>query len=941
LSITPNHGSVPSGGGATSAAINVNTVSGVSPQVSLRFPSPVSTILVSLNATSGIPPFAAIMTITVFPSAAPGTYVIPVSGNTTSGLVHSVSYTLTVGSPILSPPVIGVWSSQYSNWNITDPTLAVGATFPVQINVTNAQPFNGYELALYFDENYIQVVNYDLKGGPTGLFPSPFAAVEFNGNGSLRLSVVNTGQTLISGSGTLVSITFKVVKAGVSPLTLAAPMGNPSSFAQPPDAICKNCKTGTPNWTRLVAPNLVTFDVTTRDGYFKNVAGIAGPNASFTYSPTVLHQGDTVTFDASSSFDSDNLNAANHGILRYVWDFGDKSGQAYAISFSPVITHNFASYVGGSTTWFVGNFSVRLTVVDLDNGFQGMRTIQLALAPSAPPAYHDVGVSLTLSSIQVFQGQTVSLLVQVTNFGTTTETYNLTIIRGLVSGLQNVTLISLTKQSVTPGNPVIYTFTMNTTSLALGTYQIVASVSDPLDANPLNNVAVAQLQIVVPDESPTATFTFTPQIPVVNQNVIFNGTRSLDPDGAIVSWTWFFGDGYSLYGVPSPIVYHTYSSPGNYTVTLTVRDISGLTASQSLTIHVLPQPQHDVALTFVHPYPSVVVSGQKMSLEADISNLGSNPSTVDVTFYYGGKVAVTQHGLLVPLQSYTFYLYVQWDTTGVPAGNYTLSATVFLSGDPTPDDNSLTDGQLIILPPPVLTLTPSSGPVGTLVLVHGSGFPNASQQFYPIELQMTFDDQLVGFFFPQSSSFDFSFDVPDAQVGTHLIHAISLFPSNLDVKTVFTVTPTPTGISVSLRVGSIYFPGDTASIFVLTSLNGQPSSVGTLKVILIPPTGSNLTLTAVLVSPGFYKATYAVPATAIGTYAVIAKAHLTGSDDGSSLASFEVKPSWLSAQGPNLAAGIALTGLVGVGAFAWRRGYFKRNEEESSLPLLTLEESSP
>jgi hypothetical protein len=940
LFLNPTQGFV-TAGGLTYSTAAVTLVSGIPQSVSLRAASTVAGVSISFNKTVGLPLFASSMTIFTSASTTPGTYSIPIIGNTTSGLTRTTFYTLTVGSspppppPPSSLPIIGVWSSQYSNWNITDPSLAVGSIFSVQINVTNAQPFNGYELALYFDESYIQVTNYDLKGGPTGLFQFPFAVVEFNGNGSLRLAVVNTG-SLVSGSGTLVSITFKVVKAGgVSPLVLAAPMNNPSNFAQPPYAFCKNCNSGTPNWTRLVGPNFVAFDVKTQDGYFSNVPRSsthrAGPVSSFTFSPSNPSQGNIVTFDASSSFDPDNLNAANHGILRYVWDFGDKSVNANATSFSPIITHDFSSSYGGSTTFFVGNFSIRLIVFDIDSGFQGMRTIRLMINPSTPPAYHDVGISLSLSSIKVFQGQTVSLLVQVTNFGTTTEIYNLTIIRGLVSGLQNVTLVNLTKQSVTPGNPVTYTFSMNTTSLALGTYQIVASVSDPLDANPLNNVAVAQLQVVAPDESPTASFTFTPQTPVVGQHVLFNGTRSLDPDGAIVSWTWSFGDGYILFDLPSAIVDHVYVSPGNYTVILTVRDTSGLTGSQSVTVRVFPRPQHDVALTFVHPYPAVAISGQRISLEADIVNLGTDPSTIDLTFYYGGKVAVTQKGLFVPVSSFGFSYYVQWDTTGVPAGNYTLSATVFLSGDPTPDDNSLTDGQVIILPPPVLTLTPSSGPVGTLVLVHGSGFPNASQQFYPIELQITFDDQLVGFLFPQSSSFDFRFDVPHAQVGTHLIHAISLFPSNLDVKTVFTVTPTPTGISVSLRVGSIYFPGDTASIFVLTSLNGQPSSVGTLKVILIPPIGSNLTLTAVLVSPGFYKATYAVPSTAIGTYAVIARAHLTGSDDGSSLASFEVKPSWLSAQGPNLAAGIALTGLVGVAAFAWRKGYFRRNEELSSL----------
>jgi PKD repeat protein len=827
-----------------------------------------------------------------------------------------------------------VWSSQYSNWNITDPSLVAGSTFPVQVNVTNAPAFNGYEFALYFDQSYIDISSYDLKAG---LFNNPYSVIEFTGNGSLRLSIVNLGPPITAGSGILVSIIFKVVKAGgVSPLVLAAPTTNPSPFAQAPDALCKNCRQGTPNWTRLVAPNYVVFDVTTSDGYFNNVplssTHRAGPASSFTFIPTNPVQGNIVTFDGSSSFDPDNLSAANHGILRYLWDFGDRSSLPYVITDSPTVTHYFAP--GGSaslnSTYFLGNFSIRLTVIDFDSGFQGMRTVLLTISPPLVPVVHDISVLLTISTgSQAFLGQNVSLIVLVTNNGTTTETYGLTVIYHLAGSLQNVTLANLTGQTIPSHRQRVFLFGLNTTGLAVGTYLIVAMVSDPLDTNPYRHSSVAQLSIVLPDEPPTASFTFTPQTPVVGQDVLFNGNSSRDPDGSITRWNWNFGDGFVVFNF-FPFTDHIYNVAGNYSVTLTVFDTSGLSASAIMIVHVLPRPQHDVALAFVQAYPPVAFAGQRITLSAGIVNTGSDSSTVDVTFYYNGKVAGLQKGLLVPVGPYPIYANVQWDTTGIPPGNYNISAIVFLPGDPTPADNSLAGGSLQLLPPPVITLTPASGPVGTLVVVHGSGFsPNATGQFFPVELEMTFDNQLVGLFFPPGSSFDFSFDVPDAQVGSHTVHAVSLFPSNLDVQAVFTVTPTPTGVSVSLSVGSIYFPGDTATIFVLSTVNGQASSVGSLQVILIPPTGSNITLNMVLVSPGFYKATYAVPSTAIGTYAVIAKAHLTGSGDGSALAIFEVKPTWLSAQGPNLAAGLALTGLVGVAAMTWRKGYFRRKEEQT------------
>jgi len=374
-------------------------------------------------------------------------------------------------------PVVGVWSSQYSNWNITDPTLAVGATFPVQINVTNADSINGYELALYFDESYIKVVNYDLTGGVNGLFQQPFAAIQFNGNGSLRLSVVNTAPNLISGSGTLVSITFKVVKIGVSPLTLAAPIANPSGFAQPPDQICKNCAAGTPNWTRLVAPNFASFDVETQDGSFSNVplssTQRAGPVSAFSFTPSKPVQGDNVIFDGSTSVDPDNSGTNNGGIRQYIWDFGDKSGQPYVTTDSPTVKHRFAP--GGSaslnSTDFLGNFSIRLTVTDQDSGFTGMKTMVLTMSP---PASHCVAVArIDVQKDQVSPGQNVTFSVATKDIGTFQEKYNLTV----TYGPPNATLPQITGANLTIGKSTPWQFSFSTSNFKYGIYNLVATVT--------------------------------------------------------------------------------------------------------------------------------------------------------------------------------------------------------------------------------------------------------------------------------------------------------------------------------------------------------------------------------------------------------------------------------------------------------------------------------
>jgi len=66
-----------------------------------------------------------------------------------------------------------------------------------------------------------------------------------------------------------------------------------------------------------------------------------------------------------------------------------------------------------------------------------------------------------------------------------------------------------------------------------------------------------------------------------------NGSGSSDPDGTITSYSWDFGDGASS---TEAIASHTYSAPGNYSVTLVVTDNSGATGTSNRTIPVSGEP---------------------------------------------------------------------------------------------------------------------------------------------------------------------------------------------------------------------------------------------------------------------------------------------------------------------------------------------------------------
>ena len=69
----------------------------------------------------------------------------------------------------------------------------------------------------------------------------------------------------------------------------------------------------------------------------------------------------------------------------------------------------------------------------------------------------------------------------------------------------------------------------------------------------------------------------------VNDIIYFDASKSYDPDGTILSYEWDFGDGKTGIG---PNTSHSYSNPGEYTVTLIVTDNNGTIYSKSIMINI-------------------------------------------------------------------------------------------------------------------------------------------------------------------------------------------------------------------------------------------------------------------------------------------------------------------------------------------------------------------
>lgn len=84
------------------------------------------------------------------------------------------------------------------------------------------------------------------------------------------------------------------------------------------------------------------------------------------------------------------------------------------------------------------------------------------------------------------------------------------------------------------------------------------------------------------EEPPVASFTYSPESPVVNETISFT-SESYDTDGSIITYYWSFGDGKdSTKKNPK----HVFTEAGEYDVRLTVTDDDGLQDSAYKTITV-------------------------------------------------------------------------------------------------------------------------------------------------------------------------------------------------------------------------------------------------------------------------------------------------------------------------------------------------------------------
>jgi PKD repeat protein len=147
------------------------------------------------------------------------------------------------------------------------------------------------------------------------------------------------------------------------------------------------------------------------------------------------------------------------------------------------------------------------------------------------------------------------------------------------------------------------------------------------------------LAVTVLSAPPTASFTFLPPTPDVNQTVTFDASASeVAPSSGrtIVSYAWNFGDGTIGTGQRTT---HAYSVANTYTVILTVTDSAGQTNTATRTVPVASGASGPVA-TFVFTPDSpqtLPPGGRTFTFDASASRAGSNATIIRYQWQFLGR----------------------------------------------------------------------------------------------------------------------------------------------------------------------------------------------------------------------------------------------------------------------------------------------------------------
>ncbi len=285
----------------------------------------------------------------------------------------------------------------------------------------------------------------------------------------------------------------------------------------------RDVRTGTISTTKSMT---VSADTPTYVEFTSSDFPSTGPTvARFNISPTAPGINQAVSFNASAS------TASN---ATYAWDFGDGSNGTGVTT-----THAYPR---------AGNFTVTLTVTS-DNGAASTSSRAVNVSGALPPQAANFTFSPTAPSIN----QSILFSAQRMGAPILDARFDWTFGDGTTGTGENATHAYV----------------------RAGTYAVTLRIS-----NAGGQTAATSRNVTVSAQLPAGSvdFSISPTDPGLGENVFFNATGST---ANATSFTWDFGDGTTGSGIR---VAHSYSAVRTYTVTLTIRNDLGQTATTSKTV---------------------------------------------------------------------------------------------------------------------------------------------------------------------------------------------------------------------------------------------------------------------------------------------------------------------------------------------------------------------
>jgi DNA-binding beta-propeller fold protein YncE len=669
----------------------------------------------SPDAVALTPDQAPIASFTIAPGTAGSDTSFDASASTTVPAGGLLTYTWDFGD--------GSAPSTTSS-STTTHTYANPGTYKVTLTVTDAAGtstavvFTGQTASRNGGPSATTNQTFQVQGATSGAAPE--AVVAGNGGGTATPVALRSGSSPSATPGLPTGVGGSPSAVAINPTGTTAYVVDTGSNQVTPVDMTTGQAESTARWIGVGSePNAIAI---TPDGRFAYVVN----GGSTSLSKITLSTGSvsTINVPAAAGADLDAIAITPDGSKAYVLDAANNTITPIALS-----TGTAGSPVGGSGLLSPDAIAIAPNgktayVVDGGSATQpgGITTVDITGTSPAPQSTTTLDSSADHPDAIAISpaGSTAYIVDAPTNGHTAT-----------------VVAVSLSGTSVTKHTPVavpnataLYgiaatpdsasAFATGTTSngsaviVPIATSGAIATPAAPADlSSQPGGIAIA------PDQAPVA------QLSVASPDaagapVTFDASASSNPSSRIASYTFNFGDGSSPVTVNAPTASasHSYAVAGTYTATVTVTDAAGTSTTQVFTGQTMSRngSSDAVASQSVTIYPTVTsvspasgAGGTKVTING--TGFSTTAGRTKVAFGSTSSTSVTCGSTVKCVAT-------------APAGTGTIDITVTVGGQTSPASaaDQFTYGATGGPGPFVSSISPTSGPPGTVVTLVGSGF---------------------------------------------------------------------------------------------------------------------------------------------------------------------------------------------------------------------------